>query len=332
MQPQACIKTSKKSPGPSWAGGRERVIGCTVTRFWLQNFLWMPYYVINTNVFPHYLKLTRLNRPIGIYLLLWPTLTALWLAAEGWPPLHLVVIFVLGTTLMRSAGCVVNDYADRHLDGHVKRTKQRPLARGLVSEREALILAASLALAAFVLVLFTNTTTVYMAFGGLFLAVLYPFMKRHTYLPQVFLGAAFSWGIPMAYTAVGTPLSEITWLLYSANILWTVHYDTLYAMVDRDDDLKIGIKSTAILFGDADKLMVGLLQLLTWLSWLLLGIQAELRLFWWLGLVIATGCFIYQQWLIRDRNRDACFKAFLNNHWAGMALFIGAVMDLALFQ
>lgn len=286
---------------------------------------------MNTNAFPHYFKLTRLNRPIGIYLLLWPTLTALWLAAEGWPPLHLVVIFVLGTTLMRSAGCVINDYADRHLDGHVKRTSQRPLARGLVTEREALLLAAILALAAFGLVLFTNTTTIYMSFGGLFLAVLYPFMKRYTYLPQVFLGAAFSWAIPMAYTAVGAPLTEITWLLYTANILWTVHYDTLYAMVDRDDDLKIGIKSTAILFGDADKLMVGLLQLLTWLAWFMLGVQAELKLFWWLGLAIATGCFLYQQWLIRHRERDPCFKAFLNNHWAGMALFIGAVLDLALF-
>ncbi|GGX67849.1 4-hydroxybenzoate octaprenyltransferase [Saccharospirillum salsuginis] len=286
---------------------------------------------MNTNAFPHYLKLTRLDRPIGIYLLLWPTLTALWLAAEGIPPLHLIVIFVLGTAAMRSAGCVINDYADRNLDGHVKRTKQRPLAVGLVSEREALILFAALALGAFVLVLFTNRTTVYMSFGGLFLASLYPFMKRYTYLPQVFLGAAFSWAIPMAYTAVEAPMTEVTWLLYTANILWTVHYDTLYAMVDRDDDLKIGIKSTAILFGDADRIMVGVLQSLTWVSWLMLGIQAGLSVFWGLGLAVAGCCFLYQQWLIRSRERDPCFKAFLNNHWAGMALFVGAVLDLAVF-
>lgn len=286
---------------------------------------------MNANALPHYLKLTRLDRPIGIYLLLWPTLTALWLAADGVPPLHLIIIFVLGTTLMRSAGCVINDYADRHLDGHVKRTKQRPLARGLVSEREALTLFAALALAAFILVLFTNRTTVLMSFVGLFLAALYPFMKRYTYLPQVFLGAAFSWAIPMAYTAVEAPITPATWLLYTANILWTVHYDTLYAMVDRDDDLKIGIKSTAILFGDADRLMVGVLQGLTWLAWLMLGVQANLSLFWWLGLAVAGGCFLYQQWLIRHRERDPCFKAFLNNHWAGMALFISAALDLALF-
>jgi len=286
---------------------------------------------MNTNAFPHYLKLTRLDRPIGIYLLLWPTLTALWLAAEGVPPIHLIVIFVLGTAAMRSAGCVINDYADRNLDGHVKRTKQRPLAIGLVSEREALTLFAVLVIAAFILVLFTNRTTVYMSFGGLFLASLYPFMKRYTYLPQVFLGAAFSWAIPMAYTAVEAPMTEVTWLLYTANILWTVHYDTLYAMVDRDDDLKIGIKSTAILFGDADRIMVGVLQSLTWLSWLMLGIQAGMGVFWGLGLAVAGCCFLYQQWLIRGRERDPCFKAFLNNHWAGMALFVGAVLDLAVF-
>ncbi|WP_108126706.1 4-hydroxybenzoate octaprenyltransferase [Saccharospirillum mangrovi] len=277
---------------------------------------------------PHYLKLTRLDRPIGIYLLLWPTLTALWLAAGGLPPIHLVLIFILGTIAMRSAGCVINDYADRHFDGHVKRTASRPLAQGLVSEKAALTLFAVLSLSAFALVLLTNRTTVLMSFVGLFLAALYPFMKRHTYLPQLFLGAAFSWAIPMAYTAVDTPFTTATWLLYTANILWTVHYDTLYAMVDRDDDLKIGIKSTAILFGDADRLMVGLLQLMTWVAWLLLGLHAELGLYWALGLAVAAGCFVYQQWLIRGRERDACFRAFLNNHWAGMALFVGVVVDL----
>ncbi|MHA7880646.1 MAG: 4-hydroxybenzoate octaprenyltransferase [Saccharospirillum sp.] len=285
---------------------------------------------MNSNALPHYLKLTRLDRPIGIYLLLWPTLGALWLAADGLPPLHLIVIFVLGTVLMRSAGCVINDYADRHIDGHVKRTKTRPLATGLVTEREALTLAVVLALLAFVLVLFTNRTTILMSFVGLFLAVLYPFMKRYTYMPQAFLAAAFSWAIPMAYTAVGAPLNEITWLAYTANILWTVHYDTLYAMVDRDDDIKIGVKSSAILFGDADKLMVGVLQGMTWLCWAMLGVRAELGLFWALGLAVAAGCFAYQQWLIRHRERDPCFRAFLNNHWAGLALFLGLGLDLML--
>lgn len=280
------------------------------------------------SAWPHYLKLTRLDRPIGIYLLLWPTLTALWLAAGGIPPIHLVLIFILGTVAMRSAGCVVNDYADRHFDGHVKRTATRPLAQGLVSEREALTLFAVLTLIAFVLVLLTNRTTVLMSFVGLFLAALYPFMKRHTYLPQLFLGAAFSWAIPMAYTAMNAPFTAATWLLYIGNILWTVHYDTLYAMVDRDDDLKIGIKSTAILFGDADRLMVGVLQIMTWVAWLLLGIHAGLGLFWGLGLAVAAGCFVFQQWLIRHRERDPSFRAFLNNHWAGMALFVGAVIDL----
>lgn len=280
------------------------------------------------SAWPHYLKLTRLDRPIGIYLLLWPTLTALWLAAGGLPPIHLVLIFILGTVAMRSAGCVVNDYADRHFDGHVKRTATRPLAQGLVSEREALTLFAVLTLIAFVLVLLTNRTTVLMSFVGLFLAALYPFMKRHTYLPQLFLGAAFSWAIPMAYTAMNAPFTAATWLLYIGNILWTVHYDTLYAMVDRDDDLKIGIKSTAILFGDADRLMVGVLQIMTWVAWLLLGIHAGLGLFWGLGLAVAAGCFVFQQWLIRHRERDPSFRAFLNNHWAGMALFVGAVIDL----
>lgn len=285
---------------------------------------------MNSNAFPHYLKLTRLDRPIGIYLLLWPTLGALWLAADGLPPVHLIVIFILGTVLMRSAGCVINDYADRHIDGHVKRTKNRPLATGLVTEREALVLAAVLALLAFILVLFTNWTTVKMSFVGLFLAVLYPFMKRYTYMPQAFLAAAFSWAIPMAYTAVGAPMNEVTWLAYTANILWTVHYDTLYAMVDRDDDVKIGVKSSAILFGDADKIMVGVLQVTTWLCWLLLGLRAELGPFWMLGLAVAAGCFVYQQWLIRNRERDPCFRAFLNNHWAGLALFLGLALDLML--
>ncbi len=282
---------------------------------------------MNTNALPHYIKLTRLDRPIGIYLLLWPTVTALWLAAEGFPDLKTLLIFVAGVVFMRSAGCVINDYADRKIDGHVKRTVNRPLAVGLVSEKEAITLFSSLIVLSFVLVLFTNPLTVKLSFIAAALASSYPFMKRYTYLPQVVLGAAFAWAIPMAYTALSVPLQDLTWLLFSATVIWTVVYDTLYAMVDRDDDLKIGVRSTAILFGESDRLMVGLLQILAWLTWLVIGVKAELGVFWWLALAVAAGLFGYQQWLIRERDRDACFKAFLNNHWVGLALFVAVVLE-----
>ncbi len=282
---------------------------------------------MNTNALPHYIKLTRLDRPIGIYLLLWPTVTALWLAAEGFPDLKTLLIFVAGVVFMRSAGCVINDYADRKIDGHVKRTLNRPLAVGLVSEKEAITLFSSLIVLSFVLVLFTNPLTVKLSFIAAALASSYPFMKRYTYLPQVVLGAAFAWAIPMAYTALSVPLQDLTWLLFSATVIWTVVYDTLYAMVDRDDDLKIGVRSTAILFGESDRLMVGLLQILAWLTWLVIGVKAELGVFWWLALAVAAGLFGYQQWLIRERDRDACFKAFLNNHWVGLALFVAVVLE-----
>jgi 4-hydroxybenzoate polyprenyltransferase len=282
---------------------------------------------MNTNALPHYFKLMRLDRPIGIYLLLWPTLTALWLAAEGLPRLSTLVIFALGVVFMRSAGCVINDFADRKIDGHVERTQARPLAQGLVSEKEAIGLFLALLAASFVLVLLTNADTIKMSLVGALLASSYPFMKRYTYLPQVVLGAAFAWAVPMAYTALDVPLQDTTWLLFSATVLWTVVYDTMYAMVDRNDDLKIGVRSTAILFGDSDKLMVGILQIITLLTWAVLGIQAELGVFWWLALSAATGLFVYQQWLIRERDRDACFKAFLNNHWIGLALFVGLIVN-----
>jgi len=282
---------------------------------------------MNTNALHYYVKLTRLDRPIGIYLLLWPTLSALWLAAEGFPGLPMVLIFTLGVILMRSAGCVINDFADRKIDGQVKRTVARPLVSGLVSTRAALWLFFSLLLLSFGLVLLTNANTVGMSVVALLLASAYPFMKRYTYLPQVALGAAFAWAIPMAYTALAVPLSDIAWLLFSATVLWTVAYDTLYAMVDRDDDLKIGMRSTAILFGDADRLMVGLIQLLTWITWLIIGFKANLGLFWWLGLAVSAGLFVYQQWLIRTRDRTACFAAFLNNHWIGMVLFVGLALN-----
>ncbi|MBY4676536.1 4-hydroxybenzoate octaprenyltransferase [Marinobacterium arenosum] len=277
-----------------------------------------------------YAQLMRIDRPIGTYLLLWPTFWALWLAADGFPPWHLLLIFTGGVFLTRAAGCVINDFADRRIDGHVKRTADRPLPAGRVSSKEALLLFAGLMLAAFVLVLFTNPLTVQMSLGGLLLAFCYPFMKRYTHLPQVVLGAAFSWAIPMAFTAVQETVPAYAWLLYLANLLWTVAYDTMYAMVDRDDDLKIGVKSTAILFGDADKLIVGLLQLLTLSCLIVVGQQLQLSLWYYLGLAAAAALFLYQQYLIRHRERMPCFRAFLNNHYAGMLVFIGLALHYAL--
>lgn len=277
-----------------------------------------------------YGRLTRLNRPIGSFLLLWPTLWALWLAAGGLPDTKLLVIFVLGVLLMRSAGCVINDYADRHLDGHVKRTRERPLVTGEASEREALGLFLVLCLLAFGLVLMTDRFTILLSLGGVALAFCYPFMKRYTHLPQLVLGAAFAWAIPMAFAAQRGSLGADVWLLYTASLLWTVVYDTLYAMVDRDDDLKVGIKSTAVLFGDQDRLMIGLLQMLTLGALAMVGGRFELGLWYYLGLVAAAGLFIYHQYLIRFRERGACFKAFLSNNWVGFAVFIGLVIDLGL--
>lgn len=276
-----------------------------------------------------YGRLMRVEKPIGTYLLLWPAYWALWIAAEGIPPYDILFIFTLGVFLTRSAGCVINDFADRKIDGHVKRTALRPIPAGLVTAKEALILFAGLMLIAFVLVLFTNLNTILLSAGGLLLAACYPFMKRYTHLPQVVLGAAFAWSIPMAFTAVTDSVPLYAWLIYIATLLWTVAYDTMYAMVDRDDDLKIGVKSTAILFGDADKFIIGILQISTLLSLILLALQVNLGLFFYLGLAGAALLFIYQQWLIRDRERDPCFKAFLNNHYAGLLIFVGLAADYA---
>lgn len=228
---------------------------------------------------------------------------------------------------MRSAGCVINDFADRKVDGSVKRTKDRPLPAGKVTVKETLILFAVLCLAAFILVLFTNTLTIYLAFGGLALAATYPFMKRYTYLPQVVLGAAFAWSIPMAYAAETGSLSKLVWLLYVITVLWTVAYDTMYAMVDRDDDIKIGVKSTAILFGSADRMVIAGLQTMVIAVLCLVGKQTGLGSYYYLGVVVAATLFVYQQHLIRHRERDACFKAFLNNHWVGLAIFIGVFLE-----
>jgi len=276
-----------------------------------------------------FIQLMRLDRPIGTYLLLWPTLWALWIAGEGSPSAKNIVIFVLGVILMRAAGCVINDFADRNLDGHVSRTKGRPLATGRVTSKEAWILFAVLVALSFGLVLLTNTATVLLSFGALGVASLYPFMKRYTYYPQVVLGAAFSWGMLMAFTAERGELPPEAWLLFIANVLWTVGYDTYYAMADREDDLKIGIKSTAILFGEADRVIIATLQGLALFCLILAGLRFELGQWFHLGLTIAAACFAWEFWKTRSRKPQVCFQAFLHNHWAGLAILAGIMLDYA---
>lgn len=276
---------------------------------------------------PQYRALMRLDRPIGTYLVLWPTLWALWLAAEGFPAWYLLIIFVVGTFLMRSAGCVINDYADRKIDAHVSRTKDRPFATGAVTEKEALLLFAVLCALAFILVLFTNWLTVGFAFVAVALAATYPFMKRYTHLPQLVLGAAFAWGIPMAFTAqTGELPPPAAWLLYIGVLIWTVSYDTFYAMVDREDDLKIGVKSTAILFGEDDKVITAMLQVCVVVVLLMAGPRFDMSFIYYAGVIAASGLFIYQQQLIRYRQTDKCFQAFLNNNWVGIVIFAGIVL------
>ena len=270
-----------------------------------------------------YWQLTRMNRPIGTLLLLWPTLWSLIIAAQGMPDFDVLVVFVLGVVLMRSAGCVINDFADRKVDGHVKRTRQRPLPSGLVSSKEAILLFLVLAIVSFLLVLTMNPLTIKLSVIGVGLAFIYPFMKRFTHLPQLFLGLAFSWAIPMAWAAQTNELPSVVWFIFIINALWTIAYDTQYAMVDRDDDLKIGIKSTAILFGRFDKLIVGFLQLVTLAMLIALGMNYQLGdTFYW-ALLVAGGVFVYQQHLMRHRDRDLCFQAFLNNNHVGMAVTAG---------
>ncbi|WP_373288227.1 4-hydroxybenzoate octaprenyltransferase [Halopseudomonas pertucinogena] len=273
-----------------------------------------------------FIQLMRLDRPIGIYLLLWPTLCALWLAAGGIPDPVLLAVFVAGVVLMRCAGCVINDFADRKVDGHVSRTRNRPLATGRISSREALVTFAILVALSASLLLWTNLLTFKLALIAVVLATVYPFCKRFTFYPQVVLGAAYSMAIPMAFAAQAGELPPALWLLYIANLLWTVAYDTEYAMCDRPDDLVIGVKSTAILFGEADRLMVGLLQGLTLLCLLLVGSRFELGLYWLLGLLAMALSFGWQHWLIRDREPQACLAAFLSNHWSGMLAFIGLAL------
>lgn len=277
--------------------------------------------------FSPFARLMRLDRPVGSLLLLWPTWWALWIAADGMPDSKLLLIFTAGVFVMRSAGCVINDFADRHLDGHVKRTAGRPLVTGEIGSKQALMLFAGLCLIALALVLATNLLCIQLAFVGLALATVYPFMKRYTHLPQVVLGAAFSWAIPMAWAAQTNALAPACWLLFSANLLWTVAYDTQYAMVDRDDDLQVGIKSTAILFGRADLLIIALLQTSFLLLLLLLAHIQQFGPAFYLGLMTAAGLFIWQSIHSRSRQRERCFSAFVSNNAVGALLFFSLLID-----
>ena len=277
--------------------------------------------------FSYYLQLMRVDKPIGTLLLLWPTYWALWLANSGMPSLINFIVFTLGVVVMRSAGCVINDFADRKIDGSVKRTAQRPLASGTVASGEALSLFLLLITLAFILVLMLSVNTILLSVGALALAFCYPFMKRYTQLPQVVLGAAFGWAIPMAYMASIDALPLQAWLLFAANVCWTVAYDTMYAMVDRDDDMKIGVKSTAILFGRFDRHIIFILNALFIALVAYIGVINKLNMAFWAGLLIATALLVYQQVLILKRDRDECFKAFLNNHYVGMAIFIGLLLS-----
>ena len=277
------------------------------------------------------IQLMRLDKPIGIFLVLWPALWALWIASEGMPSWQNLFIFVLGAVVMRSAGCVINDYADRDIDGHIGRTKHRPLAIGVLTPRYALIVFGVLLFIALGLVLMTNAKTIVTALGAVALTIVYPFMKRHTYLPQIVLGAAFAWAIPMAFTAASEELPKAMWSMYIAVLVWTVAYDTFYAMVDREDDLKIGVKSTAILFAENDRVITGSLQVFFLLVMVTVGTQFKLHWPYYLGLTAAAGLFGYQQYLIKDRTPKHCFKAFLNNNWVGMTIFFGLLLNYALY-
>ena len=277
-----------------------------------------------------YALLMRLHRPIGILLLLWPTLWGLWFAGQGHLNLHVAAVFVLGVVLMRSAGCVINDYADRGFDPHVERTRERPVAAGRVVPREALALFAALCLIAFALVLTLNRLTILLSFAGAFLAATYPFLKRWTHLPQFYLGVAFGWGIPMAFAAQTGTVPPLAWILFLANVCWSVAYDTAYAMVDREDDLKVGVKSTAILFGSYDRLLIGVFHGLTITLLAIAGDLAGRGMLYYAGLAVAVGLAGYQQVLIHERTPAGCFKAFLNNNGFGAAVFVGLALSYAM--
>ena len=279
---------------------------------------------------PYYIQLMRLDKPIGILLLLWPTLSALWIAAEGVPNLLVLIVFSLGVIVMRSAGCVINDYADRNIDGRVSRTMDRPLATGALEGKEALCLFFVLSIIAFILVLLLNMLTILMSIVGLFLAATYPFMKRYTHFPQVYLGMAFGWAIPMAFAAQTGNVPAIAWLLFLANIIWSIIYDTFYAMVDRDDDLLAGVKSTAVLFGNNDRVIIAILQLTFIVMMATIGRQLEMSFVYYLGLLISVGLFVYQQRLAWASGIENYLKAFLNNNWVGASFFVTIVAHYAI--
>ncbi|MCF6298916.1 MAG: 4-hydroxybenzoate octaprenyltransferase [Thiomicrorhabdus sp.] len=270
-----------------------------------------------------YIALTRINKPVGIYLVLWPALWALWLASEGLPDLHLLVVFILGAILMRSAGCVINDYADRHLDGQVARTRDRPLATGLIGSKEALILFSLLCLTAFLLVLSLNTLTIWLSFGAVFLAVLYPFMKRHTHWPQAFLGAAFAWAIPMAFAAVLNEVPWQVWPLFLATLIWSLIYDTAYAVGDMEDDLKIGVKSTAILFAKHLWQWMALFQLMMLGLLVWVGQLFELGSSYYVSLLVVLGWFLFDLKRLAQQDAKLAFNVFLQNHWIGVIILFG---------
>jgi 4-hydroxybenzoate polyprenyltransferase len=277
-----------------------------------------------------YIRLMRLDKPIGTFLLLWPTLWALWFATHGQPDPFILIVFVAGVFLMRAAGCVINDFADRKVDGKVKRTAHRPLATGEITSKQALLLFFALIVLAFALVLTLDWKTIVLSIVALFLAALYPFMKRYTHLPQVFLGAAFGWAIPMVYMASTGDIPFEAWLLFTANVCWVLAYDTMYAMVDYDDDIKIGVKSTAVLFGKYNALWIGIFQLIFLSLMLYLGNIYQLGLPYFIALGLATALAIYQQKLITSWQRDLCFKAFLNNNMLGFILFVGILLNYVL--
>jgi 4-hydroxybenzoate polyprenyltransferase len=274
-----------------------------------------------------YIALVRLNKPIGILLLLWPTLWALWLASAGHPDPMILFVFVTGVIVMRSAGCIANDIADRHFDAHVTRTRERPLASGKISVTSALVLFFILLSVAFGLVLLCNALTIQLAFIGAGLAIIYPFLKRITHLPQLGLGLAFTWGVPMAFAAETNAIGKEAWFLFLTAMLWPIIYDTMYAMVDRDDDIRIGVKSTAILFGAWDKNIIAALQLIFLSFVLAVGVLFELKSVFYICVFASFLLFIYQQWLIKNNDRDACFRAFLNNNWVGLIIFLGIFLS-----
>ena len=277
-----------------------------------------------------YFRLMRLNKPIGIYLLLWPTYWALFLSAGGWPDIDLLIIFTFGVIITRSAGCVINDYADRDIDKHIARTRDRPITAGEISPKAALLLFFALGLVAFALVLLTNTLTIKISFIALALAVLYPFTKRWTNLPQLILGLAFAMSVPMAFSAqTGTVPASAGWI-FLATVLWTLIYDTLYAMADRDEDLKIGVKSTAILFAKYDQIFITLLQILLMIVFIKIGNLFDLGAFYDISLIIILFFMIYHQFLIKKRQKMDYFKAFINNHFIGMTLFLGIFLSIAI--